>query len=179
MKSHRLRSYHIRPSYVIRGLGILALLILAGVVIYSRIAAAPSSAASGAVPNCCHAPASPYHGPLGVPAVQPRANLAQGNGAAFTADDVIHYVNTHPIDGAIASQPRPTVVQVKFITSKQASDMFNGESIGLPDDASVCVVQLHGSFDFEYGPYQAGSHVTDTAYLVLDGKTGNIVMERY
>lgn len=119
--------------------------------------------------------------PIGIPAITPRAGMAVAAGATgphFTRADVIQYITAHPeITGAVSGKPAPTVTSVRFVTAKQASALLQGESIGLPDSAPVCVVQLRGTFASSFAPpgFNAPA-TTDTAILVFDGQTGNLLI---
>lgn len=114
--------------------------------------------------------------PVGVPAIKPHG--PQGNGAAFTAADVIQWGNGHQIGMQPPGAVRPQIVSVDFITAAQASQRMQGESIGRPDSSLVCYVQAHGDF-IEYGPpgWQPEYAILHDYTLVLDAQTGNILVE--
>jgi hypothetical protein len=129
-------------------------------------------------PGPLHTTAMQQH-PLGIPAITPRANLARVSGARFTQDDVVQYIAAHPeIVGAAPNTTAPIVTSVQFITAQQASTLLQGESIGLPDTAPVCVVHVKGSFVFNAAPPGLGNTKTSytTALLVFDAHTGNLIV---
>lgn len=105
--------------------------------------------------------------------------LTQKGVPAFTVNDVVSYVTTHPFAGGptISGKP-PSVVSVKFITSQLASQNLNGESTGLSDNASVCYVELYGPFTLEGAsvPLGAKLHPANNVIEVFDASTGNLLM---
>lgn len=114
--------------------------------------------------------------PEGVPAIHPRAAVG-GNGATFTAADVIQWVNANPrLEHAAGNTPMQ-VVSVEFITAAKASQRLHGEPIGRPDAAIVCYVHVHGDFQ-AYAPpgYESASHAYHDGYLLFDAQTGNLLM---
>lgn len=116
------------------------------------------------------------HGPLGIPAIQPRANLAQGTGPHFTADDVRQYVMTHRPPFSVPGTSYPVVDSVQFLTASEASAQLQGESIGVPDSTLVCLVRLSGTFRSTYGP--PGMPPTQSftqGVMVFDAHTGNLL----
>lgn len=121
--------------------------------------------------------ASSASGP-GMIAIRP--TLSSGN-ARFTAADVQAYFQAHPAPPQMSLAPGSTakILSIDFITSKEASQRMNGESVGLPDDALVCYVQLSGPFllDRVSSPPSAKPiPPSNTATVVFDAQTGNILV---
>ncbi len=107
---------------------------------------------------------------LGIPAIIPRTNTSP----AFTVEDAVQYVNTHPMPRAFIPTSRPTIVKTAFLTSREVSALLNGESTGLPDNTLLCYVELHGTFTF---PGPSGTTVTyQTGIEVFDAHTGNFLI---
>lgn len=122
----------------------------------------------------------PSH-PLGIPAIKPRTALATRNGPRFTDADVRDYLAAHPlILEAAPGTPTPIVKSIQFVTAAQASAMMQGESIGLPDTSSVCVVIVQGVFISSYGPptfnNSGASASVTTKTLIFDAQTGNLLI---
>jgi hypothetical protein len=63
------------------------------------------------------------------------------------------------------------------MTSAQASQRMDGESIGLPDDAIVCYVELSGEFLLTWGPVAPTVPYVTVGILVIDAHSGNILVE--
>jgi hypothetical protein len=67
-----------------------------------------------------------------------------------------------------------TVGQIEFMSSEALSAQLNGESIGRPNAALVCYVELHGVFLFSgLGSTEQTAHMT---YEVFDAQTGNLIL---
>jgi hypothetical protein len=118
--------------------------------------------------------------PIGYPAIRPHAStnnsatIGTESSPGFTVNDAIEYVKTHGIFKAIGAHGTVKVAKAKFMPSKAASVALDGESIGLPDDALVCYVELHGKIDFA-GP--SGVVVTfSRVYELFDAQSGNLLM---
>jgi len=112
--------------------------------------------------------------PLGMPAITPHsgAGTSSSSGPTYSSSDAVAYVTSHGIFHAL-SLTKVTVVKVQFVTSKQASDLLQGEYIGLPDNALVCYVVVSGKFVFP------SSTTDDTYYLaveVFDAHNGNLIL---
>lgn len=139
-----------------------------------RVSAQANVAKTGPIPTV-----SLQNHSLGVPAITPRASMAAAGatGPHFTQADVVQYVAAHPTAvGSIPSAAAPTVMSVQFVTAKQASALLQGESIGLPDSAPVCVVQLKGTFASFAPPGISGPSSGSEETLVFDGQTGNLLI---
>jgi len=112
--------------------------------------------------------------------------------AAYTVDDVQHFLTTHRLfattDGAT-----PVIATILFIPSRVASAYMNGETVGRPDNVVVCYVELHGSLSTgsqhrhavlrrvhgktvlvpqNYPPAHVG-------VLVFDAQTGNLLIRGF
>jgi hypothetical protein len=119
-----------------------------------------------------------YNGPLGLPAIKPRADLATSSGPRFTAADVRQYLQTVPLDQIPNLAPdatRPVIASIQFMTAKAAGEQ-NG-SLDVPDATPVCVVSLTGSFVNARGGAQPGepTRVYHKEILIFDGYTGNLL----
>jgi|SRR5579884_901008 hypothetical protein len=110
--------------------------------------------------------------PPGVPAIRPHiAGIP-----SFTAADVAQYIKTGSSIRTI-SRAVPAITKTEFITAQQASNLLQGESIGRPDNALVCYVELRGPFHVEGPLPQGASNPTlSTAYELFDAQTGNLLM---
>jgi hypothetical protein len=99
--------------------------------------------------------------------------LTRSGTPAFTVADVKQYFKAHPM---LTTAGKPgTLVKVAFMASKQASTLTNGESVGIPDDAMVCFVELHGPFVLNNVsmPMGAKAPTGQNVYYVIDAQTGN------
>ncbi len=91
---------------------------------------------------------------------------------AFTLADVTQYFKEHPF---LTTAGKPgTIVKLAFMTSAQASVLMKGESVGLPDDALVCYVELHGPFLLNGISVPQGAKIptVQNVYYVIDAQTG-------
>lgn len=130
-------------------------------------------------PSTQPAPASSNRSP-GLPAIPPRLLSTSATTPAFTEADVRAYLNTRPFpSGPLVKGATSTVVEIKFITSAQASALMQGESTGLPDTALVCYVKLHGPFEMTHASTPPGAKPlppTTFGIEVFDAYTGNLLM---
>ncbi len=111
--------------------------------------------------------------PIGVPAIQPHLSGVP----AFTEDDVREYVSARPFNGHRFESKGPvTITRILFITSYDACQLMRGESVGLPNDAIVCYVQLSGTFLFSSPFSTTPQPPLHTGEEVFDGKTGNLLV---
>lgn len=115
----------------------------------------------------------------GDPAITPRFSQT-GTGPAFTQDDVVAYLNTNGFfAGPVVSGAHLKILTIQFVTSKQASDLMSGESVGRPDDAIVCYVKVQGPFLLTNVPVPHGAKAQTTAEYgdaVFDAHTGNLLV---
>jgi hypothetical protein len=107
---------------------------------------------------------------LGVPAIQP----TQKGLPTFTRDEVIAFLKKNGVAHVINGKTNFTVVRIDFISSKEASNRLHGESIGVPDQAQVCYVELAGSFVFP-GPDNTSGKFP-RAIEIFDAQTGNLLL---
>ncbi|GHO79825.1 hypothetical protein KSD_75960 [Ktedonobacter sp. SOSP1-85] len=124
---------------------------------------------------------SPENAPLPISS-SAQSTPGKGNGMipltrtgipAFTLDDVKQYFKAHPL---LTTAGKPgTIVKLAFMMSKEASSLMNGESIGIPDDALVCYVELQGPFDRLpiSTPGNTGKLSFQRVHYVIDAQTGN------
>ena len=111
-------------------------------------------------------------GAQGVPAIQPHLPGVP----AFTRDDVRQFFQTHGFSGRrFSSVGTPTITQILFVTSYEACELMQGESVGLPNDALVCYVELSGEFAFS-SPFSTQSTILHTGDVVFDARTGNLLV---
>lgn len=121
---------------------------------------------------------------FGLPAITPHAqkpNVSEAKTSAttattpaFTIDDVIQYVNMHPVPEALVTGSKPSIVKAAFLSSQEISKLLKGEDMGVPDGTLLCYVELHGTFTF-YGPRKS-SVTYHTAVEVFDVHTGNLLI---
>ena len=117
-----------------------------------------------------------YQGPLGVPAIRPRADLASSSGPRFTAEDVRQYVLTHHLPFAAPGSPHPTVVSVQFLTAAQVRTQLDGESMDVPDPTLLCLVRVSGTFLNTMAPPGASPKPFHEGVMVFDAHTGNLLV---
>jgi hypothetical protein len=121
---------------------------------------------------------SPQSGSLGLPAIQP--TLPKTPSPRFTTVDVRTYLRTHPfMSGPLVKGATSTIVAIQFMTSKQASELMHGASVGLPDSALVCYVKLHGPFTQVNASVPPGAEQLPPAEFgveIFDAETGNLLM---
>lgn len=88
------------------------------------------------------------------------------------------YVSTHHVLHTFEpSSTRPIVDTARFLTSQEVSQLFNGESLGVPDETLVCMVEFHGNF---LVPGPAGKVGTfHQGAEVFDAHTGNLLLVRF
>ena len=115
---------------------------------------------------------------LGIPAIKPA--LPNSSSPRFTAADVRAYLNVHPfMSGPLVRGATSTIVEIKFITSKQASVLMQGASVGQADTALVCYVKLHGPFmrvSASVPPEAKPLPPSETGVEIFDAQTGNLLM---
>ena len=108
----------------------------------------------------------------GTPAITPRSSGTP----AFSSSDVRQYVVTHQFSGGpTVAQSSPSIVELEFISSKQAKQQLDGTSPGLPDNALVCFVVMKGPFLLTADSQPSRLHVptVNTGIEVFDAHTGN------
>lgn len=151
------------------------LLIAAGwsVLALTGAAAGKPQAAPPPRPNHYQGAINPYA--PGTSAIKPRTNAA----IAFTTADVAQYIKVNGFAGGpVVAGSHLVIEKILFITSKQASALTQGESVGRPDNAIVCYVQVRGPFypdiDVPYGVSNANVTLT-RGYEIFDAHTGNML----
>jgi hypothetical protein len=152
---------------------------IAGVVLAAQAVQAMPNIAS-AIPLGPFQPASaptPYaNSAVGIPAVHPRAAVAQQAGGHFTEADVRQYVASHRPAFAVVGTPNPAVTSVQFLTAGEASALLQGEAIGVPDATLVCLVRLSGTFQNTYAPPGVVTKPFNQGVLIFDATTGNLLV---
>lgn len=123
-----------RVSLVIRG-GLAACAILTALAFALHVG--PFWAPTVVTSHICPGPATPQ---LGFPAITPRTTCTP----AFTVEDVRAYVQTGFGLERMGPVTHVTVDRILFTTSRDATQLMDGEATGLPDDAIVCYAELHG-----------------------------------
>ena len=119
----------------------------------------------------CAEPTSGSGAP-GVPAIQPHLPGVP----AFTRDDVFQYFHEHGFSGMrFGSVGTPTITQILFVTSYAACELMQGESVGVPNDALVCYVELSGEFEFG-SPFSNRTTTLHRGDAVFDARTGNLLV---
>lgn len=111
--------------------------------------------------------------PPGIPAITPRTNDIP----AYSTADAEQYMVLQSPYGASLTAHKATIVKIAFMTAHQVSVLLHGESIGRPDTALVCYVELRGSFG-PPGPVPYGSKyaLSPKAVEVFDAHTGNLLI---
>jgi hypothetical protein len=156
---------------------LLALLIVAGLVVSMRTFASMG--------NSQHiSPPTPQKGSssVGVPAITPHINLNNPNLPTFTVSDVTQYVLKYGSpEGPLTQGSHITFEKIVFVTSPEASVLMKGESTGLPNNALVCYVLIHGPFkatgmhlDPVFGIKTAP--VVPLTEIVYDARTGKMLV---
>jgi hypothetical protein len=161
---------------------LFAVVIVTGGILTASAGASPTAGQ----PPVFIAPQRPDRGtpnpyPGGAPAITPHLDAATHEGATFTAADVQQFIQAHGYaGGATVSGGPPTIEKILFITSKQASNLLNGEDIGRPDNALVCYVALRGPFyssiTAPYGVTPPPNWTEEAGYEVFDAVTGNLLL---
>lgn len=114
--------------------------------------------------------------PPGGKAITPHLNAIP----SYTTGDVRQFILASGLDQTTTAGTPSTITKIAFMTTSQASTLLQGESIGRPDGAMVCYVELRGPFTIE-GPVPAGATLptAQRAYDIFDAQTGNILMWGY
>lgn len=129
-----------------------------------------------------HAPLAP--GPGVVPKGLKSAGLGlqaiptSTNGQGITLAQVRQYVITNPFPGGpTISGQAPQIVSIQLVTSLQAEQLLNGEETGLPANAMVYLVILHGPFILTnvHSPAPIKMQPSPGGFEVFDAQTGNML----
>ena len=119
---------------------------------------------------------APASGSPGIPAIIP--GKKNSTGATYTSADATQFVSTHRALHTHGSSTKPIVDTVNFLMSQQVSQLFNGESLGVPGGTLVCMVEFHGTF-LVAGPGSARKVGTfHHGAEVFDALTGNLLLVR-
>lgn len=120
-------------------------------------------------------PTATLHQPAGEPAITPTVKGVP----AFTANDVIKYIQKHNMPFNDTPPGSITAINVQFITSKAVNKIIARQGSGIPDNYLLCFVTLTGTFTFPGPPESNGRSSSGTyrqAYEVFDATTGNLLM---
>ncbi len=110
----------------------------------------------------------------GVPAIVPsRVDVGPGE-PTFTALEVLAYATTHYSGAAVA--------RIEFLTNEVLRTR-PGQGEHLPDDTSLCLLTLHGTFVHELPPFirqmQIAVPIKNRLTLTFHGVTGNLLSEGF
>ena len=110
--------------------------------------------------------------------------------AAYGQAEVERYLHNNPcLMRGVPGGPSPKLGRVEFLPASQVSARLNNVSIGRPDDALVCWVELIGPFDVSKsvsippslarrsGPISFAPAPKEI--LVFDAQTGNLILSTY
>jgi hypothetical protein len=115
--------------------------------------------------------------PEGVPAITPRRQLSDAAALttpAFTAEDALAYVASHPVN-TLQGQAPATVVGAQFMTDAEYVARFGSEP-GLAPNKLLCVVELHGTFRPMSAPPGVKPGIYHVVNMVFSARTGNFLM---
>ena len=128
--------------------------------------------------------------PPGVSAIQPSRHVTDRSQAAYGRAEVERYLESNPrLMRGVPGGPSPRLGTVEFLPASQARARVNHASIGRPDDALVCWVELIGPFDVSQdvsipalvarrsGPISFAP--APKQILVFDAQTGNLLLSGY
>lgn len=116
-----------------------------------------------------------YHGPYGIPAIQPRASLATSAGAHFTAADAEAYIKANRPPYTVPGTPDPTIVRIEFLPAKTVVAKYGGSLSGTTDNTPICVVTLSGTFIIGNVPPGVTPYTYHQGDMIFDGYTGNLL----
>lgn len=110
----------------------------------------------------------------GVPAIVPSRIDVEPGEPTFTALDVLAYATTHYNGAAVA--------RIEFLTNEVLRTR-PGQGEHLPDDTSLCLLTLHGTFVHELPPFirqmQIAVPIKNRLTLTFHGVTGNLLSEGF
>jgi len=131
-----------------------------------------------------------YDYPPGVSAIQPSRQVTDRSQAAYGRAEVERYLESNPrLMRGVPGGPSPRLGTVEFLPASQARARVNNASIGRPDDALVCWVELIGPFDVSQdvsipalvarrsGPISFAP--APKQILVFDAQTGRLIFSTY
>jgi hypothetical protein len=110
--------------------------------------------------------------------------------AAYGQAEVERYLHNNPcLMRGVPGGPSPKLGRVEFLPASQVSARLNNVSIGRPDDALVCWVELIGPFDVSKDVSLPAAFVrprdpisfapAPKAIFVFDAQTGNLLLSTY
>ncbi len=102
--------------------------------------------------------------------------ITQSGTPAFIEQDIRNYFQQHPV---LTTEQMPALIKnVLFLTSKEASVRMNQSSLGLPDRAIVCLVELQGPFILHGVSRPVGTQAPRVQHIsyVLDAQTGRRIL---
>ncbi len=112
----------------------------------------------------------------GIPAIPARNTCTP----AFTTEDVrAYFAGTYSLGDINRTGSHLTITQILFTSAGDARRLMGGESVGLPDEAVVCYVELHGVLRPQNMSLLQGSPTTHpavataTVRVIFDAHTGN------
>ena len=173
---------------MIRFIRIMGPLAFAGLIVVILMQASNTNTSGDHSLPQTHTPLEPPVGPIqgsipgsytaGIPAIHPSSSSST---PSFTVDDVKAYIPTASIPKLVPVQgSHLTIEEVLFISSKEATQLMQGESPGLPDNALVCFVLLKDPFSVQadYAPGSATSTTQTASEIgeVFDAHTGNLLV---
>ena len=128
--------------------------------------------------------------PPGCSAIQPSRHVPDRSQAAYGRAEVEQYLESSPrLMRGVPGGPSPRLGTVEFLPARQARARVNNASIGRPDDALVCWVELIGPFDVSKdvsipalvarrsGPLSFAP--APKQILVFDAQTGKLIFSTY
>ena len=116
--------------------------------------------------------------PEGVPAITPRVQLSDAAALttpAFTAEDALAYMASHPAAFMLQSQAPAIVVSAQFMTDAEYSARFHSEP-GLAPNKLLCVVEVHGRFRPMSAPPGVKPGIYHVVEMVFNARTGHFLM---
>jgi hypothetical protein len=131
-----------------------------------------------------------YDYPPGCSAIQPSGQVTDRSQAAYGRAEVEQYLESNPrLMRGVPGGPSPKLGRVEFLPAGQASARLNDVSIGRPDDALVCWVELIGPLDVSDEisvPAFVAKGSPNIPYppapkkiLVFDAQTGRLLLSGY
>lgn len=112
----------------------------------------------------------------GIPAIPARTTCTP----AFTTQDVrAYFAGTYSLGRTDTVGSHLTITRILFTTAHDARRLMGGESVGLPDGAVVCYVELNGEVRPQNMSILQGSATTHpalatvTVRVIFDAHTGN------
>jgi hypothetical protein len=114
----------------------------------------------------------------GLPAIAPTHTSLSSNAVNFSLSDAQTYIFHNPFVGGDSVNGKvPIVESMQFVTAKTASQLMNGEDVGVDDNHIVLFVKEKGPFVLNNVPLPPGTQIPVFTYgeTVYDATTGNII----